>query len=153
MIRYENGDIFDFVQKNDIVLHQVNCKGVMGGGIALQIKRKFPNVYETYNNYCEYMRYKCLGDMLDVETNKEGMEFTIGNCFGQDGYGRNKVYTNYEALKKSFEKVKLFSELYNRILIPYGIGCGLAGGDWNIVLRIIEEVFKDCEVLIVKYDK
>lgn len=153
MIKIYEGDIFDYVQENDIVLHQVNCQGVMGAGIALQIKKQFPNVYETYKSYCEYMDKQCLGDMLDIETTKGNIKFTIGNCFGQYGFGRCKVQTNYDALHDSFMKVKYNSDLYNRILIPYGIGCGLAGGDWSIVFKMIKEIFKDCEVLIVKYNK
>lgn len=153
MINYVTGDIFDYVKENDIVLHQVNCQGIMGGGIALQIKNMFPNVYETYKAYCEHMNKECLGDMVDVKTNKGGINFTIGNCFGQDKYGGNTRQTDYDALHDSFVQVKWNSDLYNRILIPYGIGCGLAGGDWNVVSNIIEGVFKDCNVLIVKYNK
>nr|MDF9459001.1 hypothetical protein [Bacillus pumilus] len=34
------------------------------------------------------------------------------------------------------------------IAIPYGIGRGLAGGDWTIVEDMIEEVLGDCEVTV-----
>ena len=27
----------------------------------------------------------------------------------------------------------------------YGLGCGLAGGDWNVVYNIINDVFYDCD--------
>lgn len=39
--------------------------------------------------------------------------------------------------------LKYFSEIINSLNIgfPYKIGCGLAGGDWNIVSKIIEETF------------
>jgi len=33
------------------------------------------------------------------------------------------------------------------------IGCGLAGGDWNIVKEIIQKELKDCNVIIVIYKK
>jgi len=36
------------------------------------------------------------------------------------------------------------------IAIPYGIGCGLAGGKWDIVYDIIEEVFNDYDVVIYR---
>ena len=151
MIKFTNGDIFDYVQNNDVVLHQVNCKGVMGGGIAYQIKNMFPNVYQTYNAYCKKHNYKCLGDFLPVETNLDANSFQIGNCFGQDGYGMG-LQTNYNALRNCFEQTKLLFP-HNRILIPHSIGCGLAGGDWNIVFKMIEDVLGDCDVLIVKYNK
>ncbi|MEW6977553.1 MULTISPECIES: hypothetical protein [Bacillus] len=37
------------------------------------------------------------------------------------------------------------------IAIPYGIGCGLAGGDWTIVEDMIEEVLGDCEVTVYRF--
>ena len=38
------------------------------------------------------------------------------------------------------------------VALPYGIGCGLAGGDWNTVYDIIKEVFAndDRKVFICK---
>lgn len=32
--------------KVDIICHQTNCKGVMGAGIAFQIKRAYPEVFK-----------------------------------------------------------------------------------------------------------
>ena len=40
------------------------------------------------------------------------------------------------------------------IAMPYLIGCGLAGGDWNIVYNIIEKTLgEDYEVYLYKYNK
>ena len=36
-----------------IIAHQVNCLGIMGGGIALQIKNKWPKVFEEYKEFIE----------------------------------------------------------------------------------------------------
>ncbi|RAP14807.1 hypothetical protein HS9_00130 [Bacillus velezensis] len=38
------------------------------------------------------------------------------------------------------------------ITLPYGIGCGLAGGNWNDVNKMIESIFEDYEVTIYKLD-
>ena len=65
--------------------------------------------------------------------------------------GRDKRYTDCKKLRKSFEQVASDCD-YSKILIPKYIGCGLAGGDWNIVSEIIDEVFIDHEVLIVDFD-
>ena len=37
----------------DIIVHQVNCQGVMSAGIAKQIKIKYPKSYREYVNYCK----------------------------------------------------------------------------------------------------
>ena len=34
--------------KERCICHQVNCQGVMGSGVALQIKRKYPQAYKDY---------------------------------------------------------------------------------------------------------
>ena len=37
------------------------------------------------------------------------------------------------------------------VAIPYNIGCGLAGGDWNIVYEIISKLFKNTDINCVLY--
>ena len=44
MIKHIKGDIFK--SNADAILHQVNCQGVMGSGIAKQVKENFPVVFE-----------------------------------------------------------------------------------------------------------
>lgn len=46
MIKYVDCDIFDM--NVDIIGHQVNLYGIMGGGIAREIRERFPDVYEEY---------------------------------------------------------------------------------------------------------
>ena len=54
-------------------------------------------------------------------------------------YGRDKRYTNYAALTAAlFRAMKENPRATFRI--PYGLGCGLAGGDWETVLDIIKEI-------------
>jgi O-acetyl-ADP-ribose deacetylase (regulator of RNase III) len=163
MIKIVEGDILQAAE--DIIGHQVNCKGVMGAGLAKQIKNKYPNVYEEYVHLIkwakeEYKRGHSKTDRLlsacqfvDTPDNK-----TIANIFGQEGYGRGSIQTDYVALKKSLWSIKEtvtnpYNTLHNKtVALPYGIGCGLAGGDWNIVHSIIAEVFSDYEVTLYKFN-
>ena len=46
MIEYVKGDFFDY--KADIRINTVNCVGVMGAGVALQFKNKYPEMYKAY---------------------------------------------------------------------------------------------------------
>lgn len=43
MIKFVNGDITK--SSTGIIAHQVNCRGLMGAGVAKSIKAAFPNVY------------------------------------------------------------------------------------------------------------
>ena len=40
-----------------------------------------------------------------------------------------------------------------KVGFPYKIGCGLAGGDWDTIIRIIEEELGDLEVEIYKLNE
>lgn len=137
----------------DIICHQVNCKGVMGAGLAKQIKLRYPKVFENYKKLCAKYDYGSI--LLGVVDFEEVDKYIVANCFGQWGYGTKVKQTDYDALERCFKSVADFAirEELKTIAIPYGIGCGLAGGDWNTVFGIITKTFAntDLEVKIVKF--
>lgn len=51
MIRIKVGDIF--ASEAQTLVNTVNCVGIMGKGIALQFKKRFPDMYEDYVRRCE----------------------------------------------------------------------------------------------------
>ena len=136
----------------DYIVQQVNCKGVMGAGLARQIRAKWPGIYAPYAEICRNKGAQALGTMFPYATPDNGP--VICNCFAQDGYGRDKQYTSYEHLRESLLQAKKYASIPEYFLgarvpksmgIPYGLGCGLAGGDWNVVYNIINDVFYDCD--------
>ena len=155
MLRYETGDILS--GKYPVICHQVNCKGVMGAGLAKQIRAKYPFVYNEYLDLLKENNNP-LGHILLSHASGLNGEIIV-SMFAQYGYGRYKRYTDYYAFKRclyALEKsMNNYSSNghYNTIAFPYGIGCGLAGGDWHIVQDMIigfsEEVKQD--VVIVRY--
>lgn len=146
MIVEREGDILQ--SGADVICHQVNCMGVMGGGLARQIRDKYPDVYQQYQSKCDADNY-CLGD---VQYCGEA-EVIIANMFAQFGYGRDKQYTDYDALKRCLKNVRGALQIYShhhsnyRVAFPHGLGCGLAGGDWAIVHGMIDEIFGDSECI------
>ena len=61
--------------------------------------------------------------------------------------------TDYIAMEKCLRYIKMWAENNDlSIAIPYGIGCGIANGDWNIVYKIIEKVFNDYDVTLYKLE-
>lgn len=164
-INIVNGNIFD--THCNIICHQVNCQGVMGHGIAKQVKEKYKGVFNEYKRYCDAHadnRETMLGEALIVDVdygaavldwlvNKERKY--IANIFGQLTYGTG-LRTNYKALVLGLEVVANFAKEHNlSVAIPYKIGCGLAGGDWNKVNILIEGVFAGTgiEVLMYRYEQ
>jgi O-acetyl-ADP-ribose deacetylase (regulator of RNase III) len=153
MIKEVKGNILEAPE--DVICHQVNCMGVMGGGLALQIKNKYPEVYPAYKAYCKGCKDSNPKNLLgEVQTVPVYDGKIIANLFGQFDYGRDKLYTDYEALKESLEGILNIATLYSSdsIALPYKLGCGLAGGDWNIVYNIIEEVFDNYDVTIYNFE-
>ena len=144
MIVVKEGNIFNGNEK--IICHQTNCLGIMGGGIALQVRNRYPEVYKKYSELCSLYKdrtERLMGNVQFVETNDGKI---IANCFGQNGIG-NGVQTDYNDLYECLKSVKTYAEEHLvTVSIPYNIGCGLAGGDWNIVSSMIEEIFGDSDV-------
>ena len=127
--------------KENIIVHQVNELGVMGAGLALQIKNKYPRVYEVYKKYCNE---QCLGKIQLVKINEHQM---ICNMFSQRGISRTERTTDYELIEQCFKKLrKLADDTYVTIAIPYKIGCGLAGGDWKIVEALIKKYLPEAKI-------
>lgn len=153
MVKVVYGDVLNSGEK--IIAHQVNCVGIMGGGIAHQIKEKYPEVYKEYFDLCDENLYddflfgnmNFLGTVQPVKTN-DGV--TILNCFAQGKTVGSIPLTNYDAFRKCMKTINA-SYKGERISMPYKIGCGLAGGDWSTVSRIIEEEMVDCDVVLYRW--
>lgn len=161
--RIKTGDLL--MSNVDIIAHQVNCMGAMGAGIALSIKGKYPAVYKKYNQITtsykrkEQLMGRCLfvsekGEVLNKNSkHSSGSEKVVANLFGQLNYGKG-LQTDYEALKQSLENLREFA-VANRLSVgvPYKIGCGNAGGDWEVVKAIIDDVFSDYLITIFKLEE
>lgn len=148
MIKHIKGDIFQ--SGADVIVHQVNCQGVMGSGVAKQVREKYPVVYEVYKELCGQDEPK---NLLGIAQPVQADENTIVvNIFAQENFGYDgNCYTDYDALRKGFETVR-DNNKDDRIAIPYLMGCHRGGGDWSIVSKMIEEIFADCDVTLYEYN-
>ncbi len=132
------GDLIELVLNNkfDVIVHGCNCFCVMGGGIAKTIKHKFPAAFVS-DDVTRIGDLSKLGDFSYSVIKNNKNSFTIVNAYTQFTYWKKKVNTNYHALRRVFQKIKLrFSG--KRIGYPK-IGAGLGGGNWNIISKIIDE--------------
>lgn len=144
MVKIKKGNILDCTE--DIIIHQVNVQGIMGSGIARQLADYYKGLEEEYYKYCkeldnEYQRLS--GTVFFFEEYPK----IIANSFSQ----MPNFDTDYIELEKCLINIKEFAKFNNlSIAIPYGIGCGIANGDWKIVCKIIDKVFNDYEVTLYK---
>ena len=119
----------------------------MGSGVAKLVRELYPNAYTSYLQLCADAHRVC--ETLNLESSVllgvvqmvEDKGKIICNMFSQDGYGYNgKLYTNYEAFRECLQE--LADRLPDRIDIamPFKIGCGLGGGEWEVVFPMIEDI-------------
>lgn len=148
-----------------VLAHQTNCLGAFGKGLALQIKQKYPKVYETYRTHCKSQKdaHILLGTVQYVPTD-DGTQ-TIANLFGEYSFcesiapyeeGGKPRHTDYDALKECLHRLHTWLVLNDKETcgVPYCIGCGLAGGSWSIVHQMLKAEFEeddDITLYIVKY--
>lgn len=148
MIKIIEGNLLDATE--DIIGHQVNCCSVMGSGIAKSLSDRYSILYPSYRQFCQkHNPHDLLGKCHIIKTEKDKY---IANIFGQLNYGRQKIrYTDYDALEKALMSLKIRAKNNNlSVSLPWMIGCGLANGDWNVVYKMIDEVFEDYEVTLYK---
>lgn len=141
-----------------IICQQVNCRGVMGAGLARKMRNKWPQVYSVYRQHYEEGKLR-VGNMhlVPINMGAYGKFMLVANLCGQDGYGRDKRYTDYIGLRKALLKLREWRIVHHEftgdalpIYFPHGMSSTLAGGDWYLVRKIIEDVFPDA--IIVKYN-
>lgn len=111
----------------------------MGAGLAKQVKAKYPEVFEQYKALCDQFGSALLGHTQFV-TCRDGT--VVANLFAQDGYGTGKTQTDLRAMEECLAKVSDFAHRVGTIpAFPKLMGCGLAGGKWEDVSRLIASYF------------
>ena len=147
MIKYVEGDLVRDADQYEVIAHCCNCFCTMGAGIAPQIKHKFPEAYAV-----DCATTAGDQDKLGTITYTENTTPIVVNLYGQFDYkGRlqGRMDLDNTALRKSLAAMKAkFSG--KKFGLPM-IGAGLAGGDWNIIERIIQEELNGEDVTVVKY--
>lgn len=146
-----------------IIVQQSNCLSVTAKGLALAISAKYPyaDVYSkrrgigTQNLAVPADRGIPGTNVWSVPEEEDGGEGPIVvGMYGQYNYGKFMKYMIEPAETKERRVVwfkeclaKLKEELESRgmnrddvsIGFPYGIGCGLAGGDWKIYSKMLDD--------------
>lgn len=140
MIERHRGDMLS-VQRG-LLVHGCNAQGVMGSGVALAIRRRYPGAFTAYSNQAERLGLH-LGDVIFhvVKLGHDGEpSLVVANAVTQQYYGRepDRLYLSYDALSACFQKVAAYARRHGLPVHFPLIGCGLAGGDWAKVAPRIE---------------
>ena len=116
-----------------VMVHACNALGVMGAGLALQVRLLFPEAERVY----KASRHK-LGTCSIAQV---GPERWVANLVTQGSVGAG-LQTDYDALEIALDDLmeKMFETGIDKypIYLPVGMCCGLGGGDWAEVLTILK---------------
>ena len=132
MIEHKTGDIFD--EDVDALVNSVNCVGVMGRGIALQFKKRFPENFRDYAKACNRNEIQP-GWMFVHETGQLSPRYIIN--FPTKRHWRSKscmgdIEAGLDALVREIRERDIHS-----IAIP-ALGSTLGGLRWEDVRPRIE---------------
>lgn len=122
--------------KFDVILHGCNCFNTMKSGIAGEIAWRLPEAVEA-DQQTKAGDIDKLGTYSKVRIQRFQTSFDLLNCYTQYRYGRDKSYVDYYAVTDVLLKVVRDYPTRVTIGIPL-IGCGLAGGKWEIVSNIVD---------------
>lgn len=121
---------------NRVLAHGVSCYGSFNTGLARQIKRLYPEVKDRYLKKYHGPGWH-LGDIQLVPCQED--KRVIANIGIQGGYSKVGNFVDYCAVQKGLDSLFRICKDYNQIPALSKIGCGIGGGDWAIVSRIIKE--------------
>ena len=143
MIYFKDGDIFK--DTSEAIVNAVNCVGVMGKGIALKFKEKYPDNYIMYKTACDRKEVKIGKMFIYKESNKTIINFPTKQHWRND--------SKIEYIKEGLEDlVKVLQSLNIESVAMPAIGCGNGGLSWDIVKKTIKEYLSDVDMSIVVYN-
>jgi O-acetyl-ADP-ribose deacetylase (regulator of RNase III) len=149
MIEYVNGNFFD--HDADIRINTVNCVGVMGAGVALQYKKKYPDMYKEYLSECQQEKV-LIGKPHVWRENKmfEDKSITIINFPTKKHWKNPSEYSYVEEGLKWLQQF-LSDKDSSTITLP-ALGCGHGGLDWSRVKPMIEYYLGDLKSKILVFE-
>lgn len=140
MIRFTQGNLLD--TDVDALVNTVNTVGVMGKGIALMFKERFPENYAAYAAACKAGKVEVGRMFVQPGVELDGPRWIIN--FPTKEHWRHPTEPEWidaglKALKKVIREKKIAS-----IALP-PLGCGNGGLDWKVVRPKIENALADLE--------
>jgi len=135
----------------EALVNTVNTVGVMGKGIALQFKKKFPENFKAYARACKNGEVK-IGKMFTVPLDKlTNPRYVINFPTKQNWREKSRleyIREGLEDLVREIERLELRS-----VAVP-PLGCGNGGLDWEGEVRpLVEAAFARMpEVQVYAYE-
>ena len=142
MIRYIEGDIFK--SPAQVIVNTVNTVGVMGKGIALEFKKRYPDMFQAYRDICDRRKLKTGTLMLYYEPDHWVLLFPTKENW------RNPSRMEYiEAGLAKF--CRTYAEKGITSVAFPKLGCGNGELNWSDVQPVMEKYLKDLPIDVYIY--
>ncbi|MFC1914911.1 ImmA/IrrE family metallo-endopeptidase [Chloroflexota bacterium] len=140
-IEYLWGDALQ-PQSNDyrIIAHIVNDKTPNWGGLgfAREVRKRYPNVQDDFCNWANDDR--CNLELGNVHLSEISENISLISLIAQHGYGPSKKpRIRYISLEKCLAKCANIATQKNASVHMPRIGSGQAGGNWKVIVEMIDE--------------
>lgn len=157
MITYIKGNALEPVDRPAYIVHCCNDLGKWGAGFTGALRNKWPVCEQDYRTWHRYRNSKNaypfgLGEVWFTELYMaHGItDIKVCHIIGQEGIATREkpCVVNYAALHAGLAKVAAIARNSGTSLHMPRIGCGLAGGDWAVVEKLIEETCQGLQVYV-----
>lgn len=139
----KSSNIFD--DRSEVIVCPVNCIGIMGKGLALSFKLKYPKYYETYQRQCKEGKIRLNFIKPYQAANKLIISFPTKNHWRD-----NSNIDNIEAGILHLISFIIYWKVKS-IAIP-ALGCGLGNLNWNVVKPLFVKYFTDLNCKVYVYE-
>ena len=143
MLRFLSGNLFN--SKAQTLVNTVNCVGVMGKGIALAFKERFPAMFADYRRRCENEELQ--PGILTIY--KDASPWVINFPTKRHWRGNSQI-KDIEAGLATL--VKVSGEWGLQSLAMPALGCGNGGLDWTEVRLLIERYLSGVDIDVEVYE-
>jgi O-acetyl-ADP-ribose deacetylase (regulator of RNase III) len=155
MIHYLKGDATQPTVKGvKIIAHICNDIGAWGAGFVLALSKRWLQPELSYRRIRQADRKLGIVQLVNVGADADGKVMYVANMIAQHGV-RPEIEDNvpvppirYYALATCLQKLRDDAIQYEATIHMPRIGCGLAGGDWTTVEKIINDSLPDIDVYV-----
>ena len=144
-VRFVHGDLF--LSSAQTITNPINCRGVMGGGLALEFRQRFPDMFQDYVQRCrrgdvrtgkpyvwrspagqQVLNFPTKDDWRDpsrLEYIEQGLRYLVDHC----------------------------SEMETTSLALPALGCGLGGLEWRVVRPVMERELSRLSISVEIFER
>lgn len=132
MIQLQKGNLLE--SNVEALVNTVNTVGIMGKGVALQFKEKFPENYRVYAAACKRGEVR-IGEMFITQTGRmQNPKFIVNFPTKQHWRGNSQLAFVEAGLDDLVQKI---TDLKIQSIALPPLGCGNGGLDWAVVKPLV----------------